>query len=207
MKEKKGILTVVAICLLGFFIVRATVDNSNVNHSPESEPRRVGLPNITKTYSELEKCSIDQIVDDDELIYVLYGEHEGNVQVFNHYGEHLYSAYFATHMNGAFSIAVADGNLYVRDERHNLYVLKNGKLLDFYYSDSAEHIMRTLDFSMSSTKFRVRFGSIWRVDGNDSVCVVARSPIAALQQGNLMFYASLFVAAIIGVLKYKRTKS
>lgn len=208
MKIEKTTLALIAVFLLLCFSIYTTANNRNTAGLPESVPRRVGFPNITKTYSELEQYSIDQIVDDNDYIYVLYGEHEGNVQVFNHSGEYQYSAFFATHLNGAFSIAAKDGCLYVCDEYRNLYILKNGELQSFYQSESAKEILKIIDFNVSSAKYKVRFGSIWRVEGNDAVCIVERSPIAVLYQGNLLFYASLFVAVAVGVLcfRYKHTR-
>lgn len=197
-------ILILGICfLLIFFLYNMLFDKRDISPSPESEPRVVGIPNISDTYSALDHCSLDQIVEDNENIYVLYGEHEGNIQVFNHDGEHQYSAYFATHLNGAFSIAAEDGVLYVRDEQWNLYVLEDGRLKSFYYSGTAEHILNRIDFHCSSSKFIERNGSIWRVDGDSSVCVVKRSPLAALYQGNTMFILSLFLIATIGVMRYK----
>ena len=52
----------------------------SLSKEPKDQPARLyGVPTITSSYSVLENCSIDQIVEDDQFIYVLYGDHDGNV--------------------------------------------------------------------------------------------------------------------------------
>lgn len=179
---------------------------TNNDVSPENMPRTEGIPNISYTYSDLEKCSIDQIVETDGEIIILYGEHKGNVQVFDKNGNHKYSLYLQKHLTGAFRIAAGDSGFYVQDDDHNVYVFNNGIFVGFYRSDTAMSIIDSISFNDYSPNYVVRYGSVWRVDGDNRICIINRPRIAMLYQNDLSFYLSLVFVVAFGILFRRKTK-
>lgn len=151
----------------------------------------------------LENDSIDQIISDDRYVYVLYGGNSGNVQVFGMDGSYQYSAYFYGHLNGAFSIAVENGVLYVKDCQHNLYQLRNGEFISFTERTEAEELRKQIDFSQQSDHFRVKLGSVYRIDG-DQEAFIKRPFVSALQQDGVWWVANVFIVALIGYFSFGR---
>jgi len=174
--------------------------------SPETMPRVEGIPNISYTYSALEKCSIDQIVETHSELFVLYGEHKGNVQVFDKNGNYKYSVYLKKHLNGAFRIAANGSTLYVQDDDNNVYVFSDGMFSGFYRNDTAASIFEPVKFNENSANYIVRYGSVWRVDGDERICIIRRPQIAMLYQNDLAFYLSLFFVVAVGVCFRKGDK-
>lgn len=188
--------------LLAFLLVFAV----SFTHSQEY-PQAItcGIPVITTEYSDYTKLSIDQILDGNDNIYVLLDEHRGIVQVFDLGGEFQYTASFYDHMNGAFSIAVCEDELYVRDSVHNIYILRDGELLHFFEREAIPEWIRQIDFSTSSVYYRERLGSIWYVSDDQEFCVVQRPLHAAFFQNNLFFICSIIVFLIMAVRLERRT--
>ena len=189
---------IVAALLVTLVMVNAVMQLFGA--SPEPRNRLFGFPEISETYSPMISCSIDQIVEDDRYIYVLFGEHKGNVQVFDLDGVYQYTAYFYTHMNGAFRLAVDNHALYVRDEHHNVYILQNGAFVSFVAKENAADFLEMLNFDASSENYEVRLGSIWKVNGEEKECVVERPLIAILYQNDFMFFAKIAIIAIFGII-------
>ena len=158
-----------------------------------------GIPVISTEYFDYVKLSIDQILDGNDNIYVLLDEHRGIVQVFDLSGEFQYTASFYDHMNGAFSIAVYKGDLYVRDSVHNIYILRDGKLFDFFEREAIPEWIRQIDFNASSVNYQERLGSIWCVSDEQEYCVVQRPLQAAFYQNNLYFMCAIIVVLIMAV--------
>ena len=176
------------------------------NFHNETYPEAIlcGTPVFTTEYSDFAKLSIDQILNADDIVYVLYDDHRGIIQAFDSNGTYLYTIAFFKHPNGAFRMAVHDGILYVKDCRSNIYSLKDRYLLAFHENDSAPMWMHQLDYQASASDYRIRRGSVWRiVDGVES-CFIARPASSALYQNNLLFYAALIVVIVIGYLKASR---
>lgn len=188
---------IIILFLLLFLVSNVT---SHLSSNPQDSPARIlGIPTITNTYTPLERCSIDQIVEDDSYIYILFGEHDGNVQVFDLNGNYQYSVYFYTHLNGAFSLAVRENVLYVRDEQKNLYIFCNGSFDSFISKEDAKKLLELLDFNDNSSNYTVRLGSVWRTNGNEDICIIKRPLISTLYQGDLMFFATLFIVLLFGL--------
>lgn len=200
---KKLVIALLVVLWLFSFAAKIAKDDT----LPEAAPRNLGTPIITNTYSPLEGSSIDQIVETDHYVYILFGEHDGNVQVFNKNGEHMYSAYFYTHLNGAFSIAADEDILYVRDERHNVYALQEGKLLYFAQQGSEASDINGLRFDTTSSSYFVWMGSVWHVANGEKTCFLQRPISSALYQDNFLFIATLLLVLIIGIIRlYYRNK-
>lgn len=169
--------------------------------------RTLGAPVITNEYALLERSSIDQVITDGYYLYILYGEHQGDVQVFSLDGDYLYSAYFYNHLNGAFRIAADDGVLYVRDYRHNIYILQDGQLLEYMEEADASELLNTYDFNIRSEDYIVKFGSVYKITGDSQMCIIKRPWYSAFYQGNFMFILSLCSALAIGLTSIKIKRS
>ena len=178
--------------------------NCLVGASDQNVSRILGVPIISYDYSVLPYSSIDQIVSDDHYVYILYGEHDGNVQVFTSDGKYQYSAYFYTHLNGTFRIAAQNGKLYVRDERKNVYILKDGELQLFVKADDAAGLLSSVNFAKHSDCYRVRFGSVYRYEGQQHVCIIKRPLYAMLYQNNFLFILSLCVVGGLGIVRARK---
>lgn len=203
-KRNLSVKNVVYILLL---IYLTSICFRSLSKEPKDQPARLyGVPTITSSYSVLENCSIDQIVEDDQFIYVLYGNHDGNVQVFDLNGNYQYSAYFYCHLNGAFSIAAQNNMLYVRDEHRNIYILGNGKFYSFVEEEDAADLLSSIDFNETSENYEVRFGSIWIVNDKVEKCIIKRPFHSALYQNNFMFILSLCIPAALGLFFYFNKK-
>ena len=140
----------------GILLVFLLVFASDFTYVQEQYPKAItcGIPEISTEYSDYTKLSIDQIIDENNNIYVLFDENRGIIQVFDISGEFQYTAAFYDHMNGAFSIAVYKGDLFVRDSVHNIYILRDGKLCDFFERETVPEWISSMDFNASS-------GTIW----------------------------------------------
>ena len=169
--------------------------------------RQLGHPVVTTEYAAMETYSIDQIVETGDSICVLYGSHSSNVQVFDSHGGYRFSAYFATHTNGAFSLAASQDKLYVQDERRNVYVFENGEFRSFLTEAEAEQVIGAVDFTESSERYFVRLGSVWERDGDRETCVIRRPLISALYQNNLSFYLMIALIALYGAVRHIRNKN
>jgi hypothetical protein len=110
-------------------------------------------------------------------------------------------------MNGAFSMAVYEGALYVRDSVHNIYILRNGELDDFINREEVPEWIDMLDFTASAENYRVRFGSVWYLTNENQYCVIQRPIQAALYQNNLLFLLSIILVLMIGAWKWIQSHS
>lgn len=192
---------VILIVLLFLLVICAF--SSNVDDEEFPSAKICGIPVIWSEYSDLTKHSIDQILSDEENIYVLYGENEGILQVFDTQGVYQYSASFYDHLNGAFSLALREGTLYVRDSVHNVYIFHDGKFDNFLERDEASSLLDNLNFSMESENYQIRFGSIWYVSDMQEYCVVQRPVRTVFYQNNLYFLIAIVFVLLLGLVRKK----
>lgn len=175
---------------------------SNENLSEQDNVSRIlGKPTISFQYSDISSSSIDQIVSDNRFLYILYGEHDGNVQVFDLNGNYQYSAYFYTHLNGSFKIAAHNDMLYVRDKRRNVYCIKDGECVEFLAEADAHYYLNLLDFNAHSNNYQVRLGSVWKLSESGDTCIIQRPWYSLLYQNNLLFLLSIALVAVMGIIK------
>lgn len=186
-------ISIIAIVLVMLGINTKDNSSNNVSASPNC-----GTPMISEEYDSYERLNIDQIVEDKNYIYILLGDHDGVVQIFDHEGNHILTASFYKHMNGAFRIAAQDGDLYVRDCRFNIYVFQNGAFHSFLKEEEACDIIDSIDFNQNSANYEVRSGSVWRVA--DNVNIINR-PIKSAFNTECLFYISIALVLIIGCIK------
>lgn len=187
--------------LAGLF---ALLTIANVHEEVYPQAQISGIPLIITEYSDLTKLSIDQILTTHDTVFVLYDEHRGIVQAFDKAGTYRYTASFFKHANGTFRMAVQDGQLYVRDCIHNIYVLQDGALIEFYERDLVPEWICQLDYQLSSPNYRVRMGSVWDVADADAHCFIRRSIVSTLYQNNFIFFLAISAIVIAGLLKCRR---
>lgn len=191
--------TIKAISIISIILVMLGINaKDNLVHNSSSSPS-CGNPIISEEYSLYEELSVDQIVDDEKYLYVLLGDHDGVVQIFDHDGKHIITAKFYKHMNGAFRIAAQDGFFYVRDYQFNIYVFQDGRFSFFLEKNEANDIIENVDFNQNSANYDEHSGSIWRVA--DNVEVVTRPIKSQFINTNTLFYLSIILVLAIGCIK------
>ena len=195
-RDRNRVIIIVLILLISIHVISLALDDGEYPTA-----KICGKPVIWAEYHDFSKFSIDQILSDDEYIYVLYGEHEGFLQVFDLQGVYQYSASFYKHLNGAFSMALEAGTLYVRDCVHNLYIIQDGKFQDFREREEASSLLEKLNFGLQSRTYRVRLGSIWRISGAEEYCIIRRPVQATLYQNDVMFFLGIAIVLLIGLCK------
>ena len=150
--------------------------------------------------------SIDQIVEDCNYIYVLFdSSKDGIVQVYSQEGYYQKSIQCYSHMNGRFQIAVHDQNFYLRDKEGSLYRYYDGTFIEFIDSRQAASLRKRIDFETSSPNYALRFGSVWRINDDESRCIIERPLGSALSQSNVLLVSSLLIIAFGGYLSFKRS--
>ena len=163
-----------------------------------------GIPVFSSEYFDSSNLSIDQIVEDENHVYILFGEHTGLVQVFDTKANYQYTIKFYEHLNGAFRIAAQNGLLYVRDMRGNVYIIQNAGCVQFIESENAAVLRKTIDFGSHSNHFELRFGSVWYVNENEEYCFLHRPLISVIYQDNMLFIFTigmLFTFSIYTIFK------
>lgn len=145
-----------------------------------------GTPVRVDTYVNFNNIPISQIVDDGTYLYLLVDSHRGYVQVYDLNGQYQYMLCFGKQAaGGAFSIASKDGYFYVEDNRHNIYEFQLGEFLRFAEDEEASKEFSHISFNEKSNRFRLRFGSVWRTDLSQPICVIKRPFYSFIYQYNL----------------------
>ena len=197
-EHKKTAFIVAVLFLLGIIAVSISSNHDTIAPS-------YGLPLISEEYALYEHLSIDQIVDDEKYIYVLLGDHDGVVQIFDPQGNHVRSATLYKHMNGAFRIAAQNGYFYVRDYHFNIYVFHDGTFSSFLEKEEASDIIENVNFNRNSANYDVRLGSIWRV--TDNVQIITRPVESHFINTEILFYISIAFVLIIGCIRLFRQRA
>ena len=168
------------------------------NTVPKAFPeRQYAMPVVSTEFPRL-NISIEQVLQDDRYIYVLLHHSNGVVQVYDLEGDYQFSLFFYCHGHGGFSLALADNTLYVQDMRENVYVLKNGEFQCFVEAVDARSVFSELDFKSrdTSSDFEIRSSSVWRISGEEAVCVVGEPEQAAITATQLIFTACLILLVV-----------
>ena len=192
MKKLKYICAAVCAVLLclGWMYVRAR----EAERMPQPYP---GVPAVCS--AELEDYVIHQMADDGTYLYILADEHNGIVHVFDLEGNYQHTLAFYAHLNGAFQIAAEEDTLYVRDKQNNLYLFRSGAFCEYLDRKDVPADLREMDFCQNSLSYEIRDGSVWRVAGEEAVCVIHRSGASAAYQRNTRLAAGLIVLVLFGV--------
>lgn len=156
-----------------------------------------GVPTVVKRKNDLLCTGISQIVADEDRIYVLFGTYSV-VQAYTAEGEYLYSVSVYNHSNGGTQIAAKDGCLYIRDKRHNLYILSDGKLIEYLEDREADSAGKNLKFGASDSGYTMKKGSVWRIA--DDTCVLQRPDWLVIYQGSLNWLVKAFLMITVGFL-------
>lgn len=204
MHKKQKSIAIAAILFAGLLVFAFDAVTSDYEYPIATI---CGVPTISTVEFVPTKLSVDQILADDSNLYILFGEHKGIIQVFDTNGTYQYTASFYDHMNGAFSMAVYEGALYVRDSVHNIYILRNGVLIDFINREEVPEWIDMLDFTASAENYQVRFGSVWYIANGAQHCVIQRPIYAALYQNDRIFLLSIIFVLMIGVWKWMQSHS
>lgn len=193
---------VVIICILLIIITTFLIEKVGESKPAELYANSVGIPIVAKRGTDFLCAGIQQIVNDEQSLYVLYGNY-GVVQAYDLNGTYLYTISLYNHQNGRFEIAVRDGCLYVSDKMDNLYIFKSGEFQAFRERDSAENIRKSIDFNENSKDYIVKGTSVWYIGSKcEEKCIVSRSPLLILFQKQLGFFLRLGLIIVIAILIY-----
>lgn len=195
----KAVLKMLLWIVIGFLMLSAYAVSSTAGDS--SKGTTYGNPRVYVDKDELSRKSIDQIVDDGERIYLLLDDHQGVVQVYSIDGEYQNSIAFYKHINGAFRIAVQDGIFYVCDKEGSLYLFSCGEFIEFIDYQSGAALRKSIDFESASTKYTIQAGSVWKISGDERICVISRPLTAMLYQDHLMVFLGLSAIMFFGILR------
>lgn len=194
---------IVLICIIAL-VVAILSDRTYKTRAP-SPVVTLGTPVISSEYPFVGN-EISQVVDDGTRIYVLCGDHDGIVQVYDMEGKYLNTMFFYDHMNGGFEIA-ADGSMfYVHDSQGNIYVFSNGDLATFVtYQENSEYLgfFSVRGFSPSQAYYEEN-GAIWRKDGGEAVCVIPQVlPNPTVDQKVFDILGRILVVILLCLVIYK----
>ena len=114
----------------------------------------IGVPLCIKRETDLLHTGIQQIVSDNNYIYVLFNY--GVVQVYDFNGEYLQSIAVFNHENGRIMIAANNSKLYIKDKVSNIYVFDDGTFETFVSKDDAAQLFSELNFTSSDPNFKIK---------------------------------------------------
>lgn len=166
---------------------------------------KYGKPVVSYEELNLYHEPFQKVLDDGTFVYVMYGRHTGVIQVYDQKGTYQHTLYFYEHMNGAFDMTMDEKFVYLMDMKHNLYVLQSGQCIDFIENERCNQLIESLDFEVTSMNYEIRFGSIWDISGNDTICIVYRPEWHLFfQYGGYIVLILFFVILISNRRKRKR---
>ena len=191
-KLSNCILVLLIICIL----VTLLIDILHPNQTTKLPQPSYGKPVLIDTYVSFHNKPISQIVDDGTYLYVLSDSHNGYVQVYDMNGHYQKTiSLLRQSISGAFSMASQDGVLYIRDDNHNIYKFQHGEFLEFVEDENGSESLKHILFNEKSNRFKLRFGSIWRMDTPTPICVVKRPFYSFIYQ-----YSLDTVLIVLGVI-------
>lgn len=176
----------ISTLLILWIVVTQLLSNSHPDPAENLPQPTRGNPVIVDTYINFSNKPIAQITDDGAYLYLLVDSHRGYVQVYDLNGQYQHMLCFGKQaLNGAFSIASKDGYFYVKDNRHNVYIFRSSEFLEFVEQETASNTLSHISFHERSTRYQLRFGSVWQTDLSQPVCVVKRPFYSLIYQYSL----------------------
>lgn len=186
-----------------FVLVAITALITNSNKYPEAY---YGKPTVSIDYPNLHKSSVEQVLVDENHMYILPHHSNGIIQVCDINGEYEHTMFFYENINGSFAMDMVDDVLYVRDNKRNVYVFRDG-VFDCFMKKSEAEMLSYVDFRSgeSSPGYEIRGSSIWKITDSGEECIVAET------QGNgflkdLMMVMFCVVLVIIMVQETRKRK-
>lgn len=147
--------------------------------------------------------SISQVVECGDYVYVLYGNQDHTVQVFDRNGTYRCTWFFIHYRNGGFSLTVEEPFVYAIDERQDVYIFRDGEFVEFMTEADAEE--RGLELPRFSPRtpegYVIRDGVVWRTSGGEDVQIT--------QSGSLFLKycsiaASMLLIAVVAAAFWKK---
>lgn len=159
-----------------------------------------GIPIVTEDPIRHEQLSIDQIVHSSDMIYILY-DHYCVVSAFTHEGEYAYTISAYSHNNGSAHIRVVDEQLYLMDERQNLYRFSGKKFLSYTPKEKLSPYERSLDFTQQSARFVLKGSSIYEIHPTgETTLAVKRPAILWVFQDTPRLWSTIFLIVYHAVI-------
>jgi len=164
-----------------------------------------GKPVRFENASLMPNTGIQQVVADSERVYILYSSEVGVLQVYDLTGNYLHSLRLYKHMNGAFSMAVYDDKLYVRDYHADCYVFQDGEFVAFLRDEAADAILDIVpyeQFEKNSEGYTIKKGSVWHTAEQGAQCIVSRPAKSGIYQNHLNILLEFGVIAVFSIAAY-----
>ena len=193
---------IIIMCILVALLVMVLIPTSL---STWKLPQKVyGKPQVIYDEVVFNKTRIEQVLDDGIYMYVLADDHQGYIQIYDLNGQYHATWFFYDSINGTFSMAVEDEMLYVKDGKRNVYIFSNGQFQQFLPESETSLLLAEMKFNNASVRYKIRFGSIWRVDLQKPVCVVQRGIQGCIYQYYLDFVFIALICIVIMIVVKKR---
>lgn len=195
-KHKKCILLIAIAAYIALMFPRIL--------SQDLPAKTRGVPVKIEEYVDFSAYRIEKILDDGKRMYVLINDHEGYIQVFDLEGIYQYTLSFYNSGKGALTMAMEANNLYVIDRENNVYIFQDGDFVEFVEYNNANRQLQQLNRNDFSKRYEIRLGSVWRIDGQEAICVIQRSFKSFIYQ---YYIDQLFLPVIVLILIIYRTYS
>lgn len=175
---KKTVQTIIEVgrdknlLMMGLLVLMLIISLiSNTNKYPDAY---WGVPVVSENYPDLHARNIEQVLSDEEYLYILPHHSNGIIQVCNLDGEYAYTLFFYENLNGHFSMTMEHGVLYVRDMRGNVYTFRHGVFDRFVKESDVQQQFSHIDLlsNKSSTGYEIRSNSIWKSTTSGEICIV-----------------------------------
>lgn len=167
-----------------------------------------GSPKIITEPLSFDTARISQIIDDGTYIYVMANCHQGYMQVYDLSGTYKKTvSFFNPSLNGVFAMEIDSDMLYVQDPDQNIYVFCAGDFIQFISKSNVPQHIKEKRFKENSAHYKIRLGSVWRIDGQEETCVIQRSWKAIVYQYHLNWIFIFTYVLIIGSHVLKRSEN
>lgn len=196
----------VASVLLACWLILSIISAGKGYVEQSKLPEKVyGKPTIIAEHIEFESSPVSQIVDDGTHLFIMVDSHRGYIQVYDLLGNYQETiSLYEPFLNGVFNMATDSDMLYVRDPEGNVYAFCSGEFIEFVSQDNVPIWIKEMNYKDDSEHYRIRFGSIWRIDEHEQTCVVQRSLKAIIYQYNLNWLITVIVLLFFGFAIKKR---
>lgn len=198
-------IAVIAICVIAVICMWIFQPNNDTKGLPDAI---WGNPIKFEDDSVMPHSAIEQVVSDGQRVYVLYTSTKGVVQVYDHTGAYLYSWRLYAHQNGAFGMAVHEDTLYIQDYHADIYVFRDGEFVEFLTNSAADTIANTIpyvEFESNTEGYKIKSGSIWRIDGETQICLINRPAQTGIYQNNINYLITILLFGAVAMIYWRKT--
>ena len=175
-------------------------------HASQLPEKTYGTPKVMKDRLSF-NSHISQIIDDGTYVYIMADCHQGYLQVYDLSGTYIETvSFYDPSLNGVFSMEIDSDILYVQDPDQNIYVFQAGKFVEFISKSNVPQHIQEKRFKESSDRYEIRFGSVWRVNGEEETCMIQMPWNVVFYQYHLNWILIFVMGTMIGIHVFKYRK-